>query len=166
MAGEDFNIDVEGNYEGVDFEAIAAEELDRAAVRTVNEWQDNMDEADYRNTGDTINSITWERPEQLRRVIGSDRMAALIGEVGRAPGAGFPPAWAIADWVHEMGDMPDRGDPDFDGVVFQVQRAIHENGLPAHRFGERAAKTVGEQFGLEMTQALQEEIERQDRKHG
>ena len=59
MADDAFGVDIDV-YDGVDAERIAREELDRVAVNTVTAWQDNMDQAGYRATGDTINTITFE----------------------------------------------------------------------------------------------------------
>jgi hypothetical protein len=148
---DSFDVDVE-EYEGVDLEEITDDALDTVSVETQNNWQDNMNEAGYRNTGETINSITWEETRRFVRRVGSDRIAALIGELGRAPGAGHPPPDALGDWVHEQADLPDRGETvewtfdgevqevTFDQAVYLVGRAINETGLPAYHFGERAAR--------------------------
>ena len=170
---DSFDVEISGDYDGIDFEAIASEELDRAAVRTVNEWTEKMREAGYRNTGDTINSVTWEAPSALERLVGSDRIAALIGEVGRAPGSGHPNVDQLADWVHEQAGLPNRGTTvewefggetqtvHFDQAVYLIGRAIDANGLPAHRFGERALQTVGPEFEQRLAERLQEAIDEQ-----
>jgi len=137
---DNWDVDIE-EYGGIDLEQITDDALDATAVDVQTNWQDNMAEADYRNTGDTINSITIETPQQFVRLIGSDRIAALIGELGRAPGTGHPPPDAIGDWVNEQSGLPDRGETvewtfdgevqevTFDQAVYLVGRAINETGL-------------------------------------
>jgi hypothetical protein len=160
MARDSYDVDIEGEYPGLKLRQIASDELDKVSVRTVNEWQRNMDEAGYRNTGDTINSITWEAPAELERVIGSDRIAALIGEFGRPPGAGHPPPDDIADWVHEQSGLPDRNDDDFDSTVFLIGRAIDRRGLPAQRFARDAVEEVAPSLVDGIEQRLNEDLER------
>lgn len=163
---DSFSVDFE-TYDGIDFETIATEELDNAAVNTVNQWVDNMLRAGYKNTGDTANSITWESPEQYVRVVGSDRIAALIGEFGRRPGAGQPPPDALGDWVHEQAGLPNRGETTewdfgdgpqtvtFDDVVYLIGRGIDESGLPAYAFGRDAFKRVSKQYQQNVADRLQ-----------
>lgn len=170
---DSYDVDIQGDYEGIDFETITKEELDTAAVNTVNAWMENMLAEDYKATSDTVNSITWEAPEALVRRIGSDRIAALIGELGRAPGAGHPPPDAIADWVHEKPGLPSRGETvewefdgevqevSFDQVVYLIGRSINVNGLPAHKFGDRALEQEGPKFEESLIRRLQEAAEEQ-----
>jgi len=172
MADDAFDVDIDA-YDGVDAERIAREELDRVAVNTVTAWQDNMDQAGYRATGDTINSITFESPEEFVRLVGSDRIAALIGEKGRAPGAGHPDVEALSDWVHERPGLPNRGETvewdfgggpttvSFDQTVYLIGRAIDENGLAAHHFGERALREEGPAFEERLVERLQAALEAQ-----
>lgn len=170
---DSYDVNISGGYDGINFEEIAEEELDRAAVQTVNQWVDNMLEAGYQNTGDTANSITWDTPEQYVRVVGSDRIAALIGEFGRAPGAGHPPPDALGDWVHEQAGLPDRGGtvewdfggaPEtvtFDQAVYLIGKGIDESGLPAHEFGQRAFEEVYPEFEQRLASRIDEELDRQ-----
>jgi len=167
------NYDVDADvYAGIDFDQAAADALDTVAVETQGNWQDNMIDAGYRNTGDTINSITVETPQQFVRLVGSDRVAALIGELGRAPGAGHPPPDDLGDWVHEQAGLPDRGETvewEFDGevqevtfdqAVFLIGRSINEDGLPAYHFGERAAREA-RALSDELARRLNGEIDSQ-----
>jgi hypothetical protein len=167
------NFDVDADvYQGVDFERITENALDSVAVEVQNNWQDGMDQAGYRNTGETINSITIESPEQFVRLIGSDKTAALIGEVGRAPGAGHPPPDRLGDWVHEQAGLPDRGGSvewsfggetqtvTFDQAVFLIGRSINENGLEPHHFGERAANDATP-LDEEIAERIEMALERQ-----
>jgi len=172
MADDGFEVDVT-EYEGVDVVGLAEEELDRTAVKTQSTWQDNMLAEGYKNTGEAINSITWDAPETLERVVGSNKKQVEVGEYGRAPDAGFPPKDAIADWVHEQQGLPNRGEsvewdfgdgPEevpFEQVVFLIQRAIHENGLPAYGFGRKAAREEGPKFAERLQRRLSQAIDRE-----
>lgn len=137
---------------------IAREEVFRAAVKTQGAWQDNMDEEDYRNTGETINSITIEPQAQGADAytVGSDKIAALIGEFGRAPGS-FPHVGQLGEWVHEQAGLPDKGDDDFDTAVYNIGKHIAENGLPAYRFGTRAFREVSRELEAELEERFDEE---------
>lgn len=169
---DDFDVDAEV-YDGLDIEGITDDALDAVAVDVQTNWQQNMDEAGYRNTGETINSITWEATSKFVRRIGSDRVAALIGEFGRPPGAGQPPPDDLGDWVHEQQGLPSRGETvewefdgerqtvSFDQVVYLIGRSIDEIGLPAYHFGERAARDARD-LDEEIQRRLDEAIEAQD----
>jgi len=173
------NFDVETDvYDGLGIDGITTDALDAVALDVQRNWQENMDEAGYRNTGDTINSITIDRPEEFVRLVGSDRMAALIGEYGRAPGAGFSPPDDLGDWVDEQEGLPSRGETvewtfdtwaaddgsthelSFDDVVFIIGRAINEQGLPAHHFGENAAREARD-LDAELERRLDEAVDEQ-----
>ena len=167
------NFEVDADfYEGIDIDQVTEDALDAVAVDVQRNWQENMDRAGYRNTGETINSITIDKPEEFVRLIGSDRIAALIGEVGRAPGAGHPPPDELGDWVAEQAGLPKRGgtvkwefdgkrrDVSFDQVVYLIGRAINENGLPAHRFGERAARDAPD-LDQEIGRRLENAVDKQ-----
>jgi len=168
---KDFDVDADV-YDGLDIEKITSDALDSVATDVQNNWMDNMNEAGYRNSGDTINSITIDRPEEFVRLIGSDRVAALIGEVGRAPGAGHPPPDELGDWVHEQEGLPSRGETvewtfdgesqevTFDQVVYLIGRSIDEEGLEPHRFGERAAREAPD-LDDEISQRINQEVEDQ-----
>jgi len=154
------NFDVDADiYDGVDFEKLTEDALDAVAVETQETWRDLMDEAGYRNTGEAIRSIAVERPNTFTRLVGSDRIQVLIGEVGREPGS-MPPRDPIANWVDEQAGLPSRGDEDFDDTVWGVRKGIEENGLPAYHFAERAvAKSQG--LGGELARRVKQEAEEQ-----
>ena len=168
---DNFDVEVD-EHDGIDFDKITEDALDTVAVETQNNWQDNMIQAGYRTTTDTINSLTVETPQQFVRLVGSDRIAALIGELGRAPGAGHPPPSALGDWVHEQSGLPSRGETvewefggetqtvTFDQAVYLVGRSIDENGLPAHHFGERAfreARALSDEIQRRLDEAIEEQ---------
>lgn len=143
---EDFS-----ELEDVPIAWIAREETFKAAIRTQGKWQENMSEEDYRNTGEAINSITIspqaEGANEYR--IGTDKIQALIGELGRAPGS-FPNVDQLGEWVHEQAGLPDKGDADFDNAVYNIGKHIAANGLPAYRFGTRAFREVSQELEAEL----------------
>ena len=157
MTDGPFDVEIVGEYDGVDYEQAAADALDAVAIDTQNEWRDNMDDADYRNTGEAIRSITVESPGRFSRVVGSDKIQARIGEVGQPPG-NRPPYGPISEWVNEQTGLPDRRDSAFHAAVQSVQDVIEERGLPAHRFGERAVEQSRD-LREEITRRLDERLE-------
>lgn len=173
------NFDVDADvYDGLDIEGITDDGLDAVATDAQEGWRDNMADAGYRNTGESIRSISIETPEQFVRLVGSDRIAVLIGEFGRPPGAGHPPPDELGDWVHEQAGLPSRGGSvewtfdtwsagegtthtvSFDQVVYIIGRAINERGLEAHHFGERAARDARD-LDEELERRLQAALEEQ-----
>jgi len=168
---DSFDVDADP-YEGIDILCVTGDALDAVANDVQENWRDNMDRAGYRNTSETINSITIEQPFEFVRRIGSDRIAALIGEFGRPPGAGHPPPDDLGDWVHEQAGLPDRGETvewEFDGevqtvtfdqTVYLIGRAINREGLPAYHFGENASEDARD-LDEEIDRRLEEELEQQ-----
>ena len=150
------------SYDGDDFaemkdkdiEKIALKEAEKQAIRFQTEWQDNMIEADYKNTGEAINSITVERiPDGFR--IGTDKIQAIVGEFGRSPGT-FPNVNALAEWVNEQTGLPDRGDSDFDNAVYNIGKQIAEEGLPPYRFARSAWENLEDEYEQRVQERLEE----------
>jgi len=171
MAGDPFDVDID-EYEGLDLVEATEDALNAVATDVQNNWMDNMDDAGYRTTGEAIRSISIEAPDQFVRLIGSDKIQVLIGEFGRAPGAGHPPPDDLGDWVHEKSGLPNRGgsvewdfgegpvEVTFDQAVYLIGRAIDENGLEAHHFGERAARDARD-LDTEVARQLQQQLDEQ-----
>jgi len=124
-------------YDGIDIQRIQRENLEFAGVTIQREWRDNLRAVNYKNTGETINSITFEIDGD-EVTVGTDKIAAAIAEFGRRPGATPPPPEPIGDWVNEQSGMPNKGDEDFDSTVFLVGQSIAANGLPEHAAGRDA----------------------------
>lgn len=150
------------SYDGDDFEEMdsepieetATQELEKQAIRFQTRWQDNMIEADYKNTGEAINSITVERiPDGFR--IGTDKIQAIVGEFGRSPGT-FPDVAALAEWVNEQTGLPDRGDSDFDNAVYNIGKQIAEEGLPPYRFARNAWENLEDEYEKRVQERLEE----------
>lgn len=151
--GEDFT-----ELDDVPIAKISREEVFKAAVKTQNGWKDNMEEENYRSTGEAIESVTIEPQMQGadEYTVGSNKIQVLIGEVGRAPGS-FPNVDQLGEWVHEQAGLPDKGDADFDNAVYNIGKHIAENGLPAYRFGTRAFREVSQELEAELEQRFAEE---------
>ncbi|UBF23466.1 Mu gpG-like protein [Halorubrum tailed virus 28] len=156
------------SYDGSDFSEMPAEsrirevaqsELFKQATRFQNEWQDIMLDEGYVNTGETVNSIVVKpsREGADSYTVGTDKIAALIAEFGRRPGAAMPPEEPIADWVNEQSGMPSRGEEDFDNVVFLVRRSIAENGIEAFMPARRAWENVEGKYEENVSKRLSEE---------
>jgi len=156
------------SYDGSDFSEmpeesrireVAQEELFKQANRFKTEWQDIMLDEGYVNTGETVNSITTapSREGADSYTVGTDKIAALIAEFGRRPGAAMPPEEPIADWVNEQSGMPSRGDDDFDNVVFLVRRSIGENGIDAIMPARRAWEEVEGGYEEAVSKRLEED---------
>jgi len=140
-------------YDGSDFEdvspesrirEVAQEELFNQAVQFQRKWRNNLRDAGWVNTGDSIEDISLEPPREGSDSyrVGGDLIQLLISEFGRRPGAKMPPEDDISQWVHEQAGMPSEGDDDFDNVVFLVRRSIAENGIEPTRAARRAWKQM------------------------
>ena len=156
------------SYDGDDFSElpeesrireVAQEELFAQSVRFQNAWQDIMLDEGWVNTGETVNSITIQpaREGADSYTVGTDKIAALIAEFGRRPGAAMPPAAPLEEWVNEQSGMPSRGDDDFENVVFLVRRAIAENGIDAIMPARRAWDQVDGEYEERVSERLSEE---------
>ena len=154
-------------YDGDDFseipedsriQEVAQEEVFAQSIRFQNEWQDLLLEEGYVNTGETVNSIVIEpaREGSDSYTVGTNKVAALIAEFGRRPGAKMPPHQPIADWVNEQQGLPNTADDDFDNVVFLVRQSIAENGLEAFMPARRAWQNVADEYEQNVERRLQE----------
>lgn len=152
--------EVEEVYEGVDIEGIASEEIFKAAVRTQNTWRENLRREGWVNTGEAVNDITID-PQQEGAdayTVGGDVIQLAIAEFGRAPGS-FPPPSAIGEWVNEQAGMPNKGDSEFDSVVYAVSKSIAESGISGFRPGTRAFREESEKVADRIQQRIEEQLE-------
>lgn len=171
MGVDEFNIDVT-EYEGIDVDRIAREEAFKAAVRTQNEWRDNLDQGtgatgshgrSYRNTGEAINSVVVspQSDDASEYVVGGDVVQLAVAEFGRVPTPNSPPPFdAIADWARERGLQPD-GDQSFASMVDAIRWSIARNGLDGFAPGRLAAKEVGPTYRESVIERINDEIDRQ-----
>ena len=142
----------------IDFERIASEEAFKAAVRTQETWRDNLDAADWRNTGEGIASIAIEPQTEgaSEYKTGSDKVQILVAEKGRAPGS-MPPHDDLADWVNEQANLPNRGEDGFENTVFNVRKAIAQHGIEGFQPGQRAFRAERERAVESIKERLNEE---------
>ena len=152
--------EVEEVYEGVDIRGIASEELFKASTRTMNSWRSNLEEAGWRNSGEAINDVTVDPPREGAQSyeVGGDVIQLAIAEFGRAPGS-FPPPSAIGEWVNEQAGMPNKGDSEFDSVVYAVSKSIAESGIEGFRPGTRAFREESEKVADRIQQRIEEQLE-------
>lgn len=146
-------------YDGMDIEKVHRENLEYAGVTIQREWRDNLRDVNYKNTGETINSITFEIGDDVV-TIGSDNIAAAIAEFGRRPGAKAPPPGPLGEWVHEQSGMPNKGDEDFDNTVYLVGQSIAANGLPEYASGRDAFADSIRDIEKDLEKRINAEIER------
>ena len=111
------------------------------------------------NTGETVNSIVVQpaREGADSYTVGTDKIAALIAEFGRRPGAKAPPPDDLGEWVNEQSGMPNRGDDDFDSVVYLVGQSIAENGIDAIMPARRAWDQVDGEYEERVSERLSDE---------
>lgn len=175
-SGESFGVDISA-YEGIEVERIAREETFKAAVRTQNQWRENLDkgkgalgrhgryresgtsDTQFRNTGEAVNDITVTPAEpSLEHFVGGDVIQLAIAEFGRVPSPNSPPPYqAIADWAREKGLQPDQGET-FEEMVDAIRWAIADRGIPGFAPARLAAQQVGPEFEENTIRRLNEEI--------
>lgn len=178
--GDDGSFSVSiSEYDGIEVEKITSEEAFKAAVRTMNQWRENLDKGEgaagvhgsyresgagdtqYRNTGGTANDITVEPQTEgsLEYTVGGDSIPLAVAETGRVPTPNSPPPFdPIADWAREKGLEPD-GDETFEEMVDGIRWAIAQRGIPGFQPGRLAAKQVGPTFEENVTERINEEID-------
>lgn len=96
---------------------IEVEKFNESIVKT-------LDSKNISNTREAANSLYVEHGKDFVRSIGVFYLEFL--DTGRAPGK-FPPKKNIEDWVKTKKGISEQ-DPEFDQVVFLVQRKIAEVG--------------------------------------
>lgn len=139
-----------------DLENITREEMEKAAIRTKNGWQENMRSEGWVNTGETVNSIHVERRgEEI--LIGTDKVAALIHEFGRAPNNTMPPEDPIKDWVKDVG-IASPADDDFDSVVWAIRKSIAREGIQGNPSAQEAFDKATEQLVEDLEGRLDAEV--------
>jgi hypothetical protein len=146
------------DMESQDIDRIAREEVFKAAINTQNTWKELLDRAEWRNTGEGIESINIEPQTQgaLEYTVGSEKIQIAIAEFGRAPGSTPPPPEPIADWVNEQAGLPNKGDEDFKNTVYNVQMSIAEKGIEPIRAGRNAFSQESENAEQRLEERLSE----------
>lgn len=145
-----YDVEVNG-YAGLDFEKAAREALEEVAIKTQNEWIENLERGEgangnhgspYVNTGEAVNDITVEWLDALTVVVGGDVVQLAVAEDGRVPTPGSPPPYEpIADWAREKGLEPDDGQS-FEDMVDAIRFSIADQGLEGFAPGQAAVNAV------------------------
>jgi hypothetical protein len=144
---------IEVTFRGIpDYRQIVSEELWKAAERTRQQYQENLEKglgADgshgrpYVGTGEAI-ARTTVHPEtpgaDVYEIVG-ETVQHVIAEFGRTPGAVMPPTEPIARWAKEAGLVPRDGET-WEGMIFTLRRHIAEHGLRGFAPGLLAMQTV------------------------
>lgn len=154
------SMDIEvDEYEGLDFEQLAREQLEQTAIRTQQFWRDNLRDAGWVDRGEAVNDVTVVQVDETTYKVGGDVIQLAIAEFGRAPGS-MPPHDAISEWARRKNLTPNE-DQDWDGMVYAIRKAIAEDGIEGHAAGQRAARKASKRLESEMKDRIDRDLERQ-----
>ena len=146
------------SYNGLpDYHQIVSEELWRAAERTRQQYQENLERgvgADgahgrpYVGTGEAIARTTvWpELPGADEYTVAGETMQHVIAEYGRTPGKKMPPPEPIERWAKEAGLKPRDGET-WESMIWTIRRHIAVHGLPGFAPAQLAAATIAPTLG-------------------
>ena len=152
------------------FDRIIKEELWKAAEKTRQAWQDNLQEGTgatgshgrpYVGAGEAINrtNVYPELPEAFEYHVVGETIQHAIAEFGRTPGAKMPPHEPISMWAREAGLTPREGET-WDEMVLNIRRHIAAHGLQGFAPGllafETIAPTVEQQIKTRFAQELED----------
>ena len=161
-----YDVDVNG-YDGIDFEQAAREALEEVAIKTQNQWVENLERGEgadgvhggpYVNTGEAVNDLTVEWVGPLSVVVGGDVVQLAVAEDGRVPTPGSPPPFEpIADWAREKGLEPDDGQS-FEDMVDAIRFSIADEGLEGFAPGQAAVNEVGGELEERPREKVDEQI--------
>lgn len=145
--------EIKVSYKGLpDCRQIVSEELWKAAERTRQQYQENLEKglgADgahgrpYVGTGEAIaRTAVWpELPGADEYVVKGETMQHIIAEYGRAPGSKMPPPEPIERWAREAGLVPREGET-WDSMIFALRQHIAVHGLKGFAPAQLAADIV------------------------
>jgi hypothetical protein len=145
--------EIKVSYKGLpDYRQIVSEELWKAAERTRQQYQENLEKglgADgahgrpYVGTGEAIARTTvWpELPGADEYVVKGETIQHVIAEYGRAPGSKMPPPEPIERWAREAGLVPREGET-WDSMIFALRQHIAVHGLKGFAPAQLAADIV------------------------
>lgn len=132
--------DIEVTFRGIpDYRQIVSEELWKAAVRTQQQYQENLEKglgADgshgrpYVGTGEAIarTTVSPELPGADEYLVKGETMQHVIAEYGREPGKRMPPPEPIERWAREAGLVPREGET-WDSMIFALRQHVAVHGL-------------------------------------
>lgn len=154
MTGMDVEVDP---YEGLDFQEIANQELQKAAIRTQEYWRDNLRDYGWVDRGEAVNDVAVVKVDDTTYKIGGDVIQLAIAEFGRAPGE-MPPKEDISEWARRKGLQPNEGQ-DWDGMVYAIRKSIAEDGIEGFSPGRRAAKKASKKVERDVSDHIDRELE-------
>lgn len=141
------------SYKGLpDYRQIVSEELWKAAERTRQQYQENLEAGKgaagshgrpYVGTGEAIARTTVypELPGADEYVVKGETIQHLIAEFGRTPGSKMPPQAPIDRWAREAGLTPREGET-WDDMILNIRRHIAAHGLRGFAPAQLAADIV------------------------
>lgn len=145
--------EIKVSYKGLpDYRQIVSEELWRAAERTRQQYQENLEKglgADgahgrpYVGTGEAIarTTVSPELPGADEYLVKGETMQHVIAEYGREPGKRMPPPEPIERWAREAGLVPREGET-WDDMILNIRRHIAVHGLKGFAPAQLAADIV------------------------
>lgn len=146
------------SYKGLpDYRQIVSEELWKAAERTRQQYQENLEAGKgaagshgrpYVGTGEAIARTTVypELPGADEYVVKGETMQHVIAEFGRTPGSKMPPPEPIERWAREAGLKPRDGET-WESMIWTIRRHIAVHGLPGFAPAQLAAATIAPTLG-------------------
>lgn len=141
------------SYKGLpDYRQIVSEELWKAAERTRQQYQENLEAGKgaagghgrpYVGTGEAIARTTVypELPGADEYLVKGETIQHLIAEFGRTPGKKMPPQAPIDRWAREAGLTPREGET-WDDMILNIRRHIAAHGLRGFAPAQLAADIV------------------------
>lgn len=146
------------SYKGLpDYRQIVSEELWKAAERTRQQYQENLEAGKgaagshgrpYVGTGEAIARTTVypELPGADEYVVKGETIQHVIAETGRTPGKRMPPPEPIDRWAREAGlvprTLPDGTQETWDDMILNIRRHIAAHGLRGFAPAQLAADIV------------------------
>jgi hypothetical protein len=162
---------IEVTFQGIpDYHQIVSEELWKAAERTRQQYQENLEKGlgtegshgrPYVGTGEAINrtNLYPEHPGADVYEIVGETVQHVIAEFGRTPGARMPPAEPIERWAQEAGLVPRDGET-WEGMIFTLRRHIAEHGLRGFAPGLLAMQTIAPTVEAAIKTRFERELEK------
>lgn len=145
--------EIQVSYKGLpDHQQIVNEELWKAAERTRQQYQENLEAGKgaagnhgrpYVGTGEAIARTTvWpELPGADEYVVKGETIQHVIAEFGRSPGQTMPPHDPIDRWAREARLAPREGET-WDDMILNIRRHIGVHGLKAFAPAQLAADLI------------------------
>lgn len=147
-------------FEGIDYEKFAEEQKQEAVEDAERKWEKNLEQSNWRNTGEGIDSIHTMTDENGNTLLLSDAVQLFVAEFGRPPTPGHPPPFQdIKEWAQEKGLTPGP-DETFDEMVEAIRWSIAEEGIEGFQPGSRAFHDAAKDAERRDQRRIEEELEK------